>query len=203
MSVEPLSFSSGRPEPMQVTPQRTQTLGMWLFLASLTMLFAAGMLGYGIIRLSSPAVPAHFQLHLPWPLWISTFLVLAASFTIHGAVASIQHEKRDQLRQWMMITVGLAVLFIVVQIPSMLSMLASHAELRGSGMPLYGMVFFLVLVHAAHVLGGVIGLGLVMRKAFRNEYDHENYVGVYHCALYWHFLDIVWLIMFGTMLVLG
>jgi cytochrome c oxidase subunit 3 len=60
-----------------------------------------------------------------------------------------------------------------------------------------------VLLHAAHVVGGIILLALVARKAFRGGYDHEHHLGVHHAALYWHFLDIVWLVMFGTMLGLG
>jgi cytochrome c oxidase subunit 3 len=185
------------------TPARTQTIGMWLFLTSLTMLFAAGMLGYAIIRLTSSAIPETFAVRLPATLWISTALVLAASFTIHRALRAIQHEKRAELRQWLWATLALAVGFIAVQVPSMLAMLASHRQLLESRMPLYGLIFFLVLVHAAHVVGGVIALITVLGKALRDGYDHEHHTGVYHSALYWHFLDIVWFVMFGTMLVLG
>jgi heme/copper-type cytochrome/quinol oxidase subunit 3 len=176
---------------------------MWLVLASLTMLFAAGMLGYAIIRLTSSTIPEDFTLRLPRTLWVSTALVLSASVTIHRALRAIQHEKRAELRRWLWTTLALAAGFIAVQIPSMIAMLASHRRLIETRMPLYGLIFFLVLVHAAHVLGGVIALVAVLRKALRDGYDHEHYTGVYHSALYWHFLDIVWLVMFGTMLALG
>jgi cytochrome c oxidase subunit III len=68
---------------------------------------------------------------------------------------------------------------------------------------LYGMIFFFVLVHAAHVLGGMIYLAIVTHRALDGRYDHENYVGVKHAAMYWHFLDVVWLLMFGTFLFAG
>lgn len=176
---------------------------MWLVLASLSMLFGASMLGYAIIRLGSPSMPAERFLQLPWPLWISTTLVIAASFTIHQALRAVQHERQGALRRYLLLTTILAVAFVAVQIPSLVQMLMSHESLRAGGVHLYGLVFTLVVVHAAHVLGGVIALGLIIRKAFRGGYDHENHVGVYHTALYWHFLDIVWLVMFGTMLALG
>ncbi len=185
------------------TPHRAQTIGMWLFLASLAMLFGASMLGYALIRLTSSAMPAERFLKLPWTLWISTALVLSASFTVHQALRAIQHERQDALRRNLLITLGLAIAFVLVQIPSLISMLMSHADLRTSGVHLYGLVFTLVVVHAAHVLGGIVALGLVIRKAFASGYDHEHHIGVYHTALYWHFLDIVWLVMFGTMLLLG
>lgn len=189
--------------PSSHAPNRSQTIGMWLFLASLSMLFGASMLGYALIRLSSKAMPPGRFLELPWPLWISTTLVLAASFTIHRALRAIQHEQQAALRRNLVITVVLAVAFVAVQIPALLSMLMSHDALRDAGVHLYGLVFTLVLVHAAHVAGGVLALGLIIRKAFAGGYDHEHHIGVYHTALYWHFLDIVWLVMFGTMLALG
>jgi heme/copper-type cytochrome/quinol oxidase subunit 3 len=60
-----------------------------------------------------------------------------------------------------------------------------------------------VLIHALHVLGGVIYLAIVTQRALAGRYDHEHYTGVKHAAMYWHFLDLVWLMMFGTFLVLG
>jgi len=53
-----------------------------------------------------------------------------------------------------------------------------------------------------HVVGGLIYLMMVLLKAYAGRYDHERYTGVRHAAMYWHFLDIVWLVMFGTMVVL-
>lgn len=184
-------------------PHRSQTIGMWLFLASLTMLFGASMLGYVLIRLSSAAMPDQRFLQLPWTLWISTALVISASYTIHQALRSAQHQRPEQLKRYLPITLVLAIAFVAVQIPSLVTMLARHASLRETGVHLYGLVFTLVVLHAAHVAGGVIALIAVTRRAFAGVYDHEHYTGVYHAALYWHFLDIVWLVMFGTMMALG
>ena len=186
-----------------ITPQRTQTIGMWLFLTSLTMLFAAAMLGYVLIRLTSNAVPENFKLHLPWTLWPSTLLMLGASVAMHNALAAVRREKLDSLRRLLLGAAVLAGGFVILQIPSMMALLSAHSQLNDTRLPLYGLVFFLVLVHAAHVAGGLIALGLAIRKAFTGGYDHENHVGIYHSTLYWHFLDIVWLVMFGTMLAIG
>jgi len=176
---------------------------MWLFLASLTMLFGASMLGYVLVRLNSAAMPTQRFLELPGTLWISTVLVVAASFTIHHALRGIQHERLAQLKRFLLITLVLAIAFVAVQIPSLAMMLTEHSALRQSGIHLYGLVFTLVVLHAAHVAGGVIALILVTRRAFAGGYDHEHHIGVYNAALYWHFLDVVWLVMFGTMMALG
>ena len=68
---------------------------------------------------------------------------------------------------------------------------------------LWTILFVYVLLHALHVLGGMIYLALVTRNGLLGRYDHEYYVGVRHAAMYWHFLDVVWLMMFGIFVILG
>jgi heme/copper-type cytochrome/quinol oxidase subunit 3 len=64
-------------------------------------------------------------------------------------------------------------------------------------------VFFLILVHALHVIGGIITLIRVAYRARKDVFDHENYQPVRHTAMYWHFLDAVWMVMFVTFLAIG
>ena len=68
---------------------------------------------------------------------------------------------------------------------------------------MYGLVFFLILVHALHVVGGIVALAIVTLRTRRQMYDHESYMGVQFAARYWHFLDIVWIAMFTMFLVMG
>ena len=63
------------------------------------------------------------------------------------------------------------------------------------------MSFALSLIHALHVLGGMIFLGFVMYQARRQKYDHERHFAVDNCANYWHFLDVVWVCMLAVFLV--
>jgi heme/copper-type cytochrome/quinol oxidase subunit 3 len=79
----------------------------------------------------------------------------------------------------------------------MIALLRQHRTLSATqNVHLYGLIFVLILVHALHVLGGLAGLAMTTANAFRGRYDHENYVGVKNAALYWHFLDVVWIIMY-------
>lgn len=186
-------------------PPGTATVGMWLFLASLAMLFLSSMVGYVIIRLTGRTQPELFSISLPGWLWLSTVVVMAGSVTIHWALSAIRRERQAETLRWLWVTLGLAVLFCVVQTPGMISLLSSHGAGQSAETPnhLYGLIFFLILVHALHVVGGVVGLIFVTWKAGRGAYDHEHYVGIRHSAMYWHFLDGVWLVMFATMLVFG
>ena len=176
---------------------------MWLFLAALAVLFGTTMLLYIIVRTYFPNRPPFGQLHFPPELWVSTALVLAASLTIHLAVKNVRRERLAAFRLWMVVTSVLAVLFCAVQTPAMISLFHQHQVARATGLTLYGVVLFLILIHALHVVGGIIYLGIVTCKAFRNRYDHESYVGPRHAAMYWHFLDVVWLFMFATLLIFG
>jgi len=175
-------------------PAGTKTVGMWLFLAALTMLFAATMLAYFIIR--SRGENATATLLLPRTLWLSTAAMLLGSFTLHHAVVSARRERQAQLRQSLILTCVLAALFCVVQAPALGQILVAHRNVQSSGLHLYGLVFFMILVHALHVIGGLVGLGVTTANAHRGAYDHENYAGVKHAAMYWHFLDVVWLVMY-------
>ena len=107
----------------------------------------------------------------------------------------------------------LAGLFLCIQIPSLYLVLQSHAVARQHNVFLYGLIVLLIALHALHVIGGLVPLGIVTVRAFRGSYrnasndaDHNDDAecdAVQRCALYWHFLDIVWFAMFGTLFLVG
>ncbi len=211
-------------------PHRAYSIGMILFLISLAMLFMASMLGYVLIRVMSPEVPFGTVL-LPKSLWVSTVLMLASSVTIHQALRAIRRERQAAFRVWLTATIVFAGLFVIVQTPAMVHLYQDHAELmkdwhsqravdatplpkpqdigadeRIAGqrsVPFYALVMFLILIHALHVVGGIVSLGTVVYNASRGRYDHENYTGVQNCVLYWHFLDVVWIMMFTVIAAFG
>lgn len=198
----PAPIDSGRPGRSQppAVPPGTGTVGMWLFLVSLFMLFSAAMLGYAFIRLAGNRSPRRGTLHFPSILWLSTALVICVSFTMSRAVAAVRRERRGSFLAWLTASLVLAVGFLVVQTPAMIGLLAEHQQFRSAGLFLYGLVFILILLHALHVLGGMIALVRVRLQAARGVYDHEHYQPVRHTAMYWHFLDVIWIIMFATFL---
>ncbi|MBC7783990.1 MAG: heme-copper oxidase subunit III [Burkholderiales bacterium] len=218
------------PTRSQHVPKRAATIGMYLFLASLAMLFLASILGYVLIRVSGNGA-AYGAVELPPTLFISTTLMLAASVTIHLAMSAIRREKREAFRTFLISTIIFAGLFVVVQTPAMVQLYRRHVVVtqqwqvereaaaaisatqpapihratnspydeyinQPRSVPFYALVMFLILIHALHVVGGIVALALVSYNAFHDRYDHEDYVGVRNCVLYWHFLDGVWIFMF-------
>ncbi|HQY89169.1 MAG TPA: cytochrome c oxidase subunit 3 [Tepidisphaeraceae bacterium] len=210
----------------QILPRGTSTLALWWFIAALVMLFGATLVGYTIIRVARagaeraeitgiPAIPLHTY-HMPAGLWISTLVVIAASITIQLALRAVQRERQYALRRWSGVTLVLGILFCLIQAPSLWTLLTSHFEmLQASGQyatrngtivtntPMLGLIFMLILLHALHVVGGIIYLIMVQVGAVSGRFDHESHAPVKHAAIYWHFLDIVWILMFFTLRFLG
>ncbi len=205
-------------------PARAQTFGMIIFLVTLSILFASTMLLYVLLRLmAQEAYPpgALRGILTNAKLYTSTLIVLAASLTVHMALLRIRRERWQSFFRWLVATDLLALAFLAVQTPAMVQLLTSPLpeplvtvqsvervtgdtiEVPRPATNLHRLLFVLVLLHALHVIGGVAYLWVVTRRALRGLYDHEHYVGVRHAAMYWHFLDLVWLCMFGTFLVLG
>ena len=173
---------------------------MALFLVALTMLFGASLIGFVVIRIKNSDVMPMGQIGVPGGLWISTGLILVASFTIHRALHSVLNKCQARFRNGLAITVLLAVGFLLVQTPSLMKYLAEHYGTEGD-VYLHGLIFFLILVHALHVIGGVLPLVYIMVKAHQGAYDHEHYGPVKYISMYWHFLDGVWLVMFTVLLI--
>jgi cytochrome c oxidase subunit III len=195
-------------------PHRASVIGLWLVLAALGMLFVASMWLYILMRSHVFGHTTNEPIEIPRLAWISTMVLFAGSYTIHRAVAAIRRERLANCLKFLYITSALAVLFLAVQSPCMAQVLEEHqriaAESKANPGPggfapvsLYGLVFVLILLHALHVVGGIVALVVVTIRARAQRYDHENYLGVQFAARYWHFLDVVWLAMFTMFLVMG
>jgi heme/copper-type cytochrome/quinol oxidase subunit 3 len=206
-----------RPPQPHFTPRGTTELGMVLFLAALGVLFASTMLGYVIVRITKTrqvvrpgtdevvreaTAPALGSIHMPAGLWVSTLIILASSVAIHQALTNVRRERQHAFRTWLIVTAVLSVLFCLVQLPSMMSLLFGHFD-AGAGNTMLGLIFVLILLHALHVVGGMVPLGVIAYRAGQGKYDHEHYRPVKSVAMYWHFLDAIWLFMFAVLLVTG
>src|SRR5689334_15109538 len=154
---------SASQKPAYPVPHRAYMIGMIVFLAALAMLFAASLVGYVAIRLFGPNHPPAHTLHLPALLWISTLLIIASSTTMSAALRAVRAEKQARLRSSVVYSLALAVAFVGVQTPAMIQLLRIHLQMPETGIRMYGMLFVLILLHAAHVIGGVVALILVVR----------------------------------------
>ena len=179
-------------------------LAMGLFLASLTVLFVAALVGYGIIRWRLRDALPLGEMSLPPILFASTALLLAAGVLLEVACRAVQRERQQKFKVTLAVAAVLTVGFVVLQGEGMFELLQQHeatAVQRRAGV--FGLAFAIVVVHALHVVGGLVPLAVVTLRAFRGGYDHEAHLGVRQMAMYWHFLDVVWLVTLGFLAVLA
>lgn len=176
-------------------------LGMRLLLASLAMVFAAALVGYFVVRARAELWPPPGVPVLPPTLWISTVLLLASSGTLAWARRGILRGDQRALRSGLLLTVLLGVAFLLSQTLNWFALVAANLTMRTN---LYGFTFYLLTgLHALHVLGGLGPLLVAARNALAGKYGADAHAGVTYIAMYWHFLDAVWLVMFAIFLIAG
>ena len=180
-------------------PLATGRLGMRLLLLALGVLFAATLSGYLAIRGRAETWPPPGVPRLPATLWISTLLIVASSFSVQWAVRGIRRGLQGPLRLGLALTAALGVAFLVSQTLNWFGLVAINFTAKTN---LYGFLFYLLTaLHAIHVLGGLVPLGGVTACAFNGRYTAERHNPVEYTAMYWHFLDVVWLVLFAVLMI--
>jgi cytochrome c oxidase subunit 3 len=178
-----------------------------LFLVSLLMFFLGSIIMYGLYAYWRRDDPLR-QVRLPSSLLVSTLCLFLISAMVHVATRLIRREKRFGTMLLLAISTVSAVVFLGVQLWSMNELVLSFRQMsasiygpvigKGMGQGVVGMVIVLAFLHALHVGGGVIALGIVSVRSMQGQYDHERHWPVDFAAHYWHFLDIVWLCMLAA-----
>ncbi|MCA9133108.1 MAG: heme-copper oxidase subunit III [Planctomycetales bacterium] len=186
------------PSRNQIPDDRRREQGAWIFLASLSVFFVSCMILYAMyvaLRISGQAGELQ-PFYLPYTFLLTTVNLLAVSVLMHLAVEAIRREQRTDFARYLILAFILAIAFFAVQ-GFALSWMVGELS-RSLANNLYGLTFFLVIVHALHVVGGVAAMVFLLFGLVRGAYDHERHFPVRFCALYWHFLDAVWILMLGS-----
>jgi heme/copper-type cytochrome/quinol oxidase subunit 3 len=169
-------------------------LAIWTFIASEVMFFTGLIVTYMVMRGRSTTGPYPAEV-LSVPLVaINTFVLLGSSFTMVTALSAIERGDARGLRRWLSATAVLGLLFLSGQAFEFISLAREGASLSSN---LFGATFFtLTGFHGMHVFVGVIWIVFVLARAFRGGVTQENHLAVELVGLYWHFVDIVWIIIF-------
>jgi heme/copper-type cytochrome/quinol oxidase subunit 3 len=175
------------------------TFGMVLFLLALTMLFGSTIFGYLYLRSGFETWPPPESPSLPAGLWLSTVLILAASGTIHWALHSVRWDRRKQLLYALLTTSLLGVAFLVNQAANWYDLMQAVFPPGHKALVFTSTFYMLTGTHALHVIGGLVLLAVVTYKAWRGVYSSTWYPGIRYSVMYWHYLDVVWLIMFAVL----
>jgi heme/copper-type cytochrome/quinol oxidase subunit 3 len=184
------------PAESPLTPESWGKLGMWNFLAGDAMSFGGLIVGYGILRYSSANWPVPSEVLGINLTAIMTFLLIVSSVTMVMGLAGIQAGDMPRFKKFMGLTILGGAIFLGLQayewthlinhtLPEYKLSFSSH---------LFATTFFVLTgFHGLHVTGGVIYNAVVLANVSRGRWG-ANHVEI--AGLYWHFVDLVWILIF-------
>jgi len=191
----------GPPEANNSSQIDRQTLGILLFIVSEVMLFGAFFAAYFFLRVVvDPSAWPPEGVHLPVGVaGVNTAILISSSFTIHYALEAIRRNDRRGLKLGMIATWLLGATFLFIQMNEYVHVGFSARD--GA----FGSIFYsLTGLHGAHVFVGLFLLTIVNIRVFRGHFGPEakDHLGVEVPGIYWHFVDIMWIVVFTTVYVL-
>jgi heme/copper-type cytochrome/quinol oxidase subunit 3 len=169
-------------------------MGMWVFLCSEVMFFTGLIGSYIVLRFASPSWP-HPADVLNIPLTAgNTFLLICSSVTMVQALAAIGRGDERKMKLFLCLTLLFGASFLGVQVYEYYHLLHDGFTPSAS---LFGSVFYVCTgFHGFHVFCGVVCMAFVTGKAFLGKYTQQRHQGIETIGLYWHFVDLVWIILF-------
>lgn len=187
-------------------------LGMWIFLASEVIFFAVLITAVITLRLRNPEIwTEHHDAGTATLLaTINTFILIMSSVFIVSAIDAIQKGKENWMRFWLVLTLIGGGTFLYIQSLEWAELshgLQEAFELgpyfEGATQSIFASSFYtLTGFHGAHVAIGVLLLLYVMMRAFRGDFTPRKYNALEMFGLYWHFVDLVWIILFTVLYLL-
>jgi cytochrome c oxidase subunit III len=188
----------GPPPANQSSRVEAQFLGMLLFIISEIMLFGAFFTAYFFVRVVGNADwPAEGN-HLPVAVaGVNTAILISSSFTMHWALEGARNENRAALRVGMLTTLLLGFTFLCIQINEYVHIGFAPGD-HAQGTIFYG----LTGLHGAHVFVGLTLLLFATIRAFRGHFSAKEHRGVEVPGIYWHFVDVMWIVVYTTIYVI-
>jgi cytochrome c oxidase subunit 3 len=178
---------------MGMLPFPAAQVGLWVFLAVISSLFALLIGAYFMRSGYSDWRP----LQMPKLLWLNTGALILSSVFLHVAQSGVNRNHMGTVRGGLLVGGGCGIAFVAGQ-------LRAWEQLRAAGdtvslNPSDSFFYLLTGLHGIHVLGGLIALGITADRVWRAAAPSAARLSVQLCATYWHFLLVVWLVLFGLL----
>lgn len=170
--------------------------GVIVFLLAESMIFAGLFVAYITFRVVEPFAPPKLELLLPG---INTLILISSSFVMHQGDVAIKKNDAKGLRLWLGITALMGIIFLGGQLYEY-----KHLEF-GLTTDIFSSTFYVLTgFHGLHVLCGVgLILAVLWRSRKADHYSSEHHFGVEAAEIYWHFVDVIWIILFVLLYLLN
>ena len=179
------------PKPISMHPRK---FAMWLFLASVGMLFAALTSAYIVRQAEGNWV--YFE--LPTVFYTTTFIILISSVTMQWAYREAKKDNLERVKILVTITSILGVAFLVGQVMGWRELVGMSVYLVGN--PSGSFLYVLTGLHGLHLVSGIVFLLIVLYSTWKYRVHSKNLAQMEMCITYWHFLSGLWLYLFVFLL---
>ena len=173
---------------------RSYKLILLFAMVSMFMMFA-GLTSAFVVSKSRADWLKDFQ--LPTAFYFSTLVILSCSVTFHLAKKAVQKDNRNATTSFLLATLALGILFVILQFVGFRQIVDNGYFFTGSASSITSTFLYVVtIVHLAHLAGGLISLLIIIYNHFKQKYNSTQTLGIELGAMYWHFLDFLWVYLF-------
>lgn len=172
---------------------------LWIAMVSMVMLFGAFTSAYIVSRGKGDWLP----FELPQMFYISTAVIIISSVTMNWVLSAAKKNDYKSMKIASFITLLLGIAFIVFQVLGWGALVDHKVFFAGNQSNAAGsFLYVLTGLHLAHLVFGLGALFVVWIKSILHKYNSENLLGIKLCAIFWHFLDVLWVFLFLFLLFL-
>jgi cytochrome c oxidase subunit 3 len=186
------------PVPHYSSRVSPSVLGMFLFIASEIMLFGAFFTAYFFVRVVNGVEWPTPPFHLPvFVAFVNTAILVTSSFTMHWALTAVKKNNPWGLRAGLLLTFLMGLTFLITQG-------REYSRIGfNTGDGAFATIFYcLTGLHGAHVFVGLSILLFMTIRAFRGHFSADHHHGVEIAGIYWHFVDVMWIVVYVTVYIL-
>jgi cytochrome c oxidase subunit 3 len=182
-------------EPKRPLAMHPKKFAMWLFLATVVMLFASLTSAYIVRR-----ADGNWQIFdLPSMFFVSSIVIILSSIAMQLGYWSAKRNDSEKVKMWVTLTALLGLTFMVLQLMGWGQLIDNRIHFSG-GNPSASFVYVLSGLHGAHLISAVIFLSIVWNSARQLKINSKNLAQIEMCTTYWHFLGGLWLYLFVFLL---
>lgn len=179
------------------TPGVSGTAGMITFLAGVTVLFVAMLIAYVVVA-ARTVIDAPL---LPWIFWISTLVVLVSSVFLNYTVQATRLGRAVSAHRSLLTATGLGYLFLGLQAPGLVMLAQLKMTFLALSPALFALTLGLIALHLVHVIGGVAYLSVASLRSEKRHYESGDIRRLRPMIIYWHYMAVLWVILFSVLLV--
>ncbi|MDI1318205.1 cytochrome c oxidase subunit 3 [Flavobacterium sp.] len=173
---------------------RSYKLLLLFAMGSMTMMFA-GIVSAFVVSKSREDWMKDFQ--FPTAFYYSTFAIILCSVTFHLAKKAIQKDNRQATTIFLWLTLGLGLSFVFSQFKGFEQLMQSGYFFTGPESNIATTFLYVIAtLHLVHLAGGLISLLIIIYNHFKQKYNSGQSLGIELGAIYWHFLDFLWICLF-------